>query len=131
MSEEESSRKLPRRVRKIETVRQKAEKSQVEVAAKKRGPVRRFFRVIFWPFRMAGRGLKWIGHFKVFRFIGLILLPRYFRNSWKELKLVTWPTKRESRRLTLAVMIFAIVFGVLVASIDYGLDRVFKRILLK
>ncbi len=68
---------------------------------------------------------------KAFRIIGLILMPMYFRNSWKELKQVTWPNFKLSRQLTLAVIIFAVFFGVSIALVDSGLSRVFKVILLK
>jgi preprotein translocase subunit SecE len=132
LAEEISPSKAPRRIRKVETVREKAEKSSIKQdKPKKRGRVRKVLRIIFNPVRFIWKILRKIGHFKPFRVVGYILVPPYFRNSWKELKLVTWPTKRESRRLTLAVIIFAVVFGVLVAIVDYGLDKLFKRILLK
>lgn len=63
------------------------------------------------------------------RFIGRVLGLRYLRDSWKELRQVTWPTFRESRRLTLAVIMFSIVFGLLIAVVDYGLDKAFKYML--
>lgn len=59
------------------------------------------------------------------------IIPSYFRNSWKELKQVTWPDRKQTIQLTFAVFVFATVFGVLIAVTDYGLDRIFKRILLK
>ena len=59
------------------------------------------------------------------------VIPRYFREAWKELKDVTWPDRKQTSQLSFAVFIFAVVFGVLVAVTDFGLDRVFKRILLK
>ncbi|MBP9761561.1 preprotein translocase subunit SecE [Candidatus Saccharibacteria bacterium] len=65
------------------------------------------------------------------RLIGRILGFRYVSSSWQELKQVTWPTFRESRRLTLAVIIFSIVFGLIIAIVDYGLDKVFKQLLIK
>ncbi len=65
------------------------------------------------------------------RLIGKVLLPTYLRNSWQELKLVTWPNWNESRRLTYAVLIFAVIFGASIALVDYGLDKLFKSILLK
>jgi preprotein translocase SecE subunit len=65
------------------------------------------------------------------RFVGRIIYPSYFRNSWKELKQVTWPTLKESRQLTYAVLIFAVVFGATIALVDYGLDKAFKDFLLK
>jgi preprotein translocase SecE subunit len=109
--------------------------------------VRIFFRGFFWPVRMIGRGLAWISHrpplkqighalrwffrLKPVRFIGRILGLGYLRGSWQELKQVTWPTKREGRRLTTAVIIFSVIFGAMIALVDYGLDKLFKQILLK
>lgn len=80
----------------------------------------RLFR--FKPFKIIG---------KIFRFIGLIIFPRYFRNSWKELRQVTWPSRKQARQLTFAVLGFAIVFGAAIAGVDYGLDKLFRHILLK
>lgn len=132
MADEKAEEKAPRRIRKVETIREKAEKeSAADSIPKKSGSIRRTSRVIGKPLRPIGRLLKWLGHFKVMRIIGYILVWPYFRNSWKELRQVTWPTRRESRRLTLAVIIFAVVFGTLIAVVDYGLDKIFKRILLK
>jgi preprotein translocase SecE subunit len=65
------------------------------------------------------------------RFIARFPLIRYFINSGRELKLVTWPNARQTFRLTYAVMIFAVVFGVLVALVDYGLDKVVKEVIIK
>jgi preprotein translocase SecE subunit len=68
---------------------------------------------------------------KVLRWIGRIIVPSYIRNSWKELRQVSWPSLKQSRQLTFAVLLFAIVFGALIAIVDYGLDKLFKNILLK
>jgi preprotein translocase SecE subunit len=68
---------------------------------------------------------------KPLRIIGKIIVPPYIRKSWQELKLVTWPDLKTSRQLTFAVLVFAIVFGAAIAGVDYGLDKVFKTILLK
>lgn len=127
-----------RRVKNPETFRERAVKAATEGEKPKRslkaasgkvtkpvtGPVGRFFSTI-WN----AKPLKWLH--KPARIIGRILFPRYFRESWKELRLVHWPSWRESRRLTLAVLIFAVLFGALVAGVDYGLDKVFRNILLK
>lgn len=73
----------------------------------------------------------------VFRVLGLIfrplrwLMPSYFVNSWREVRQVTWPSRRETWRLTLAVFIFAVVFGILIAGVDKGLDLLFKKLILK
>jgi preprotein translocase SecE subunit len=80
----------------------------------------KFWQSKFWrPFRF------------VFRWLGLILWPPYFRHSFQELKLVTWPNFKQSWRLTFAVLGFAAVFGALIAGLDFGLDKLFKEVLLK
>jgi preprotein translocase SecE subunit len=118
-----------------ETVREKQTSAQTK-ATKSKGRVARAFRPLGWPFRKVA-GLKiWQSKFwRPFRFvgkwIGLILVPPYVRNSFRELKKVTWPNWRETWRLTFAVLIFSIVFGAVIAGIDYGLDKLFKEVLLK
>lgn len=82
-------------------------------------------------FKPIGWALNTVFDRKPFRLIGRILLPVYLRNSFRELKLVAWPNRRQSRDLTFAVLAFATVFGAVVALVDYGLDKLFKDILLK
>lgn len=86
--------------------------------------IARPFRFLLWPFKT--RPVRFVG-----RIIGKILFLGYFRDSWRELKNVTWPNRKETRQLTMAVFSFAIVFGLMVTVIDYGLDKVFKNLLLK
>ena len=111
------------------------------------GLVRAFFRGFFWPLRMVFIGLAWISHrpplkqighrlrwlfrTRVMRFIGRLVGFSFVRSSWKELKQVTWPSLKEGRRLTTAVIIFSVVFGALIAAVDYGLDKLFRQLLLK
>jgi preprotein translocase SecE subunit len=73
----------------------------------------------FKPFRFVG---KWIG---------IVVVPPYVRSSFRELRLVTWPNWRQTCRLTFAVLAFAAVFGAAIAGIDFGLDKLFKEVLLK
>ena len=120
-----------RMVKKAETVREKAEKSALPKPEKKTGVIRLTLRYIGAPFRWIGRQLAKLGRFRVLRFIGKILWPPYFRSSWKELRQVTWPTRRETWHLTVAVIIFSIIFGVLIAIVDYGLDKLFKQLIIK
>lgn len=108
--------------------------------------VRAFFGGFLWPVKMIGRGLAWLSHrfplkhighglrwfsrLKVVRFVGRMLGLKYVAESWKELKLVTWPTFKESRRLTTAVIIFSIIFGLLIAIVDFALDKLFREVIL-
>lgn len=127
----DSAKPKRRMVRKAETVRQKTEKSAVPKPEKKNGVFRLVLGYIAAPFKWIGRKLAKLGRFKVLRFIGKILWPVYFRNSWKELRQVTWPTRRETWHLTTAVIIFSIIFGVLIAVVDFGLDKLFKQLIIK
>ena len=106
-----------------ETVRERATKAQ-EAASQPTKPrkVRGIFGKLLLPVRLIGRGLRFIGRF---------IIPPYIRNSWKELRLVSWPSRKESRQLTFAVIIFALIFGVIIYVVDYGLDKLFKQVILK
>lgn len=59
------------------------------------------------------------------------ITPSYFINAWREVRQVTWPSRSETRRLTLAVFVFATIFGIVVAIVDMGLDEFFKKVVLK
>ena len=78
----------------------------------------RLLAVIFRPLKPLLRPLR-------------LLVPTYFINSWREVRQVSWPNRRETWRLTLAVFIFAIIFGAIVAAVDKGLDELFKKVILK
>ncbi|MBX4197533.1 preprotein translocase subunit SecE [Candidatus Saccharibacteria bacterium] len=75
-------------------------------------------KLVAKPLRPVKKGLNWI-------------VPRYFVNAWREVRQVVWPSRKETWRLTLAVFIFAVVFGALVAGVDKGLDEIFKKVVLK
>ena len=57
------------------------------------------------------------------------IIPKYFRDAWKEIRLTTWPGRRETVRLTIAVFIFSAVFAAIVAALDFVLDKIFKNII--
>ena len=125
----EETAKSKRRIKKTETVREKAVKlAESEKKPRRLQGTKRHARA---PFRLLAKLGRFLGKFKVFRIIGLILVPPYFRNSFKELRQVTWTKPKESFRLTFAVFAFAAVFGCVVALLDFGLDKVFKEVLLK
>ena len=58
------------------------------------------------------------------------LMPKYFRESWNELKQVTWPGRKETWKLVFAVFIFAIIMGVSIAALDYGLEKLLREVIL-
>jgi len=83
------------------------------------------------PLKQIGHGLRWFFRLRPVSFMGKILGFGYFSKSFQELKMVTWPNWNESRRLTGAVIIFSVAFGAAIAAVDYGLDKLFKQLLLK
>jgi preprotein translocase SecE subunit len=65
------------------------------------------------------------------RVLARILLLSYFRESWNELRQVKWPSRKQTWQLTLAVFTFALFFGVIIAVTDFGLDKLFKALILE
>lgn len=126
-----------RRFKNPETFRDKINQANKLPKTKKKR-ISILFKKIFSPFSYLQKGANYLKKylifriiFKIFHILGLIIYPRYIRNSFAELKDVTWPNFRLSIKLTYAVVIFAIIFGASVALLDYGLGKVFKIILLK
>ena len=134
MAQSSGSKRRPRIRKSAPTVRELAEAARIKdegdkprrigrLLAKPAAPVKKLSgtkagKAAAAPFKTAKRGLSW-------------LAPRYLVNSWRELRQVHWPNRRETWRLTLAVFVFAIVFGALVAGVDKGLDELFKKLVLK
>jgi len=125
------------RIRKAEpTIRERAEIAQTKAEDNKPSRVRSVVTTTTKPLKKArlpqnqvGDSVRKFGR-GVAKVLGWIV-PKYFRNSWREVKQVAWPSRRETWRLTGAVFIFAIVFGAMVAVVDKGLDEVFKKLVLK
>lgn len=122
-----------RTVKNPETFRERAVKASEEGDKPKRSaaPKHLLGRVFRWIGRLLNKIFGPIFRLKPFKILGRILVPEYFRSSWRELKLVKWPDWKTSRQLTFAVIVFAVIFGVTVAIVDYGLDKLFRDILLK
>ena len=136
----EAPKRAKRLVKNPETFREKSLKASVEndkpgVATRIKSSGGKLTNPIWKPTKALFTKLNKVQPFKfifkLFRWVGLIIAPRYVRTSWIELKQVTWPNRLKSRQLTSAVLIFAIVFGITVAIVDYGLDKAFRHILLK
>jgi preprotein translocase SecE subunit len=118
-----------RRVKDPETFRERALKASEESAKPKRPS--RAKKAGAGAAKGAAKPLRQVGRTKPARLVGKIVFPAYFRNSLQELRLVTWPNWKQSRQLTFAVLVFAVIFGAVIAVVDYGLDKVFRNILLK
>lgn len=140
MAEQAKKTTKKRQLKKTETVRERAGRS--DVVAKKRSPIRKALRVLTWPLRKIWAVLSVVlrpfsfllAPFKtrparaIGRVLASVLLFRFFRDAWKEIRQVQWPTAKETARLTMAVFVFSLVFGAIVAITDYGLEIVFKKV---
>lgn len=58
-------------------------------------------------------------------------LLNYFKESQAELSRVTWPTRKQAAKLTLAVIAFSIVLALFIGAIDYlfsqGLQQLIRK----
>ena len=57
-------------------------------------------------------------------------LFNYFRDARQELKKVTWPSRKEAIKLTIAVLIFTGFFSLMTVIFDLGLEKVAERLFL-
>ena len=139
MAEAKSSKK--RTLKKTETVRERATKAQEPAKPRRvkqvRGgaakPLKGFWRLLkkllkplrflLWPFKT--RPMRFVG-----RALSKLLLFKYFRESWAEVRQVTWPNRSQTVQLTLAVFVFAFFFSVLIGLTDFALDKLFKALIL-
>ena len=52
------------------------------------------------------------------------------RDIIDELRKVTWPTRRETIRLTIMVIIVCLVVGIFLGAIDYGFTELVSKVFL-
>ncbi len=116
--------------KKTQTVRERSEaskpsKKRVRATVKKvASPVKavkklnaKEYHVIPLPDNKAGRVLR-----KRVRFF-----PKFVSEAFTEVKQVSWPSRKETVGLTLAVFVFAIVFASIVGLLDFGLSKAFEK----
>lgn len=110
------------------TVRERAEATQNAKPAR----IRRVGTKVASPLKRVGK-LRKKRERKGIRIFGrrIRLFPAFIGNAWREIRQVTWPNRRETTRLTIAVFIFALIFALFVGLLDYGLDKLFKEVIIK
>ena len=59
----------------------------------------------------------------------LAAIGDYFRGAWAELKLVRWPNRAATWSMTLAVLVFTLIFAIIVLLLDAGFNWAFEQIL--
>ena len=110
LAKSKASNEKPRRVRKAVSTASKPLKKVRLPKNKATAPIYRIGSLL-------KRFLKWV-------------FPNYLINSWREVRQVTWPTGRETFRLVIAVVIFAVIVGLMVYGVDKVLDAIFKKVIL-
>ncbi len=135
--EDEAARKLPRKRKQTETIRQKAEKESVKrQKPTKAGSIK---RKVHKPLSTLGKVASKEYHpIKVPDKKGVRVLnkrvkyiPQFIKNSWAELKQVTWPSRKDAIKLSFAVIIFSVFFAVFVQILDFLFSKVVKEIILR
>ncbi len=63
-------------------------------------------------------------------FVPFIALGRYFRNSWRELRQVEWPSRRATWQMTLGIILFCLVIGIFVLLSDWGSQWLIREVIL-
>lgn len=131
-----ADKKKRRVVKKSETVRQKTERQTNENNKEPRRIAKAASKVGETKTKLGATGRKEyylpLPNTKLGKWLNKprSIVPAFLRNSWEELQGVTWPDRSETFRLTVAVLLFAIFFGSMIAGIDYVLDNVFRRVIL-
>lgn len=128
------AKKAKRTLKKTQTVRERANKPVTDTKKKRFTKAR---SVVVKPLKKAaavGRKEYYLPmpDNKVGRFLNKrrSAIPSYFKESWAEVKQVTWPGRRQTLQLSLAVFMFALFFSLLIAVVDFGLDKLFKALIL-
>ena len=80
------------------------------------------------PARKTKRSQKAGKPFILFR--PFINLAHYFRDSWRELRKVEWPSRRATWKMTLAVIIFCAVVGLIVLVCDWAFQWLIQEVIL-
>jgi preprotein translocase subunit SecE len=59
--------------------------------------------------------------------------PRFafFRDVIAELRKVTWPSRRDTTRLTIMVIIVCFAVGIFLGALDYGFSEFVAKVLLR
>ena len=56
-------------------------------------------------------------------------IARPFRDTWHELKKVTWPSKKDLINYTLLVLAFIVFMGVVIGLLDLGASELVKALI--
>lgn len=52
----------------------------------------------------------------------------FFKDLKAEFKRITWPSKKDFKKATAAVLTFCVIYGIYVLFLDYGFDSLYRII---
>lgn len=58
-------------------------------------------------------------------------IVNYFSESVREFGKINWPSRAQTLRLTLAVIVFSAVLSVFMFTVDLGLNELVKRLIVR
>ena len=63
-------------------------------------------------------------------FVPFVTFGRYVRDSWRELRQVQWPSRSATWKMTLAIITFCLLVGVLVVVFDWVSQWIIQEVVL-
>lgn len=131
----ETPAKKKRVLRKVETVRELSAKRRTVTKARRLDTAKKHAKRPFKAAHTIGKKEYYLPlpDTKAGRFLNKKrhIIPTFFKESFAELMQVEWPTKKQTFNLSVAVFLFAFFFGLIVSVVDYGLDKLFKELIIK
>lgn len=56
-------------------------------------------------------------------------LTAYFRDAWMELKKVSWPTKAQTKEMTILVLIIALIWATYAGVLDWAFSHLIALVM--
>lgn len=58
-------------------------------------------------------------------------IVNFFKEVYGELQKVVWPSRKQTIRYTVTVIVFSVIVAVILGAADYGLLKLFEKIVTK
>ncbi len=58
-----------------------------------------------------------------------VALGRYLRDSWREIRMVRWPNRKATWKMTLSVLVYCLIFIVFIVLVDSFFTFIFNLLL--
>jgi len=120
------------KIRRVKATEAKVVKKPAKKATDKKSPRKINLPKPNFKKIQAPEWLRAVGRFFA-KFLGPVFGPvgRYIKGSFGELKQTKWPSRKYAWILTLAVIMFSVLFAALILGIDQLFDLVVKNVLLR